>query len=144
MANYYTNIFKLDEDRREFFEAEKKRNLSTVEKIGLEAILADFVEEYEQEQFGETYGNIKNYIRYNADSVDILDGYTDTYIFDHYAIGSVWMTENGCIMMDAVDLDEYTGDDEEEQEEFDDADMMERPNKFDIWSDCAPVLFRLN
>lgn len=141
--NYYSNLFRIDADNTSIFDNDRKKELNTIEKTGLEAILADFVQEYEEDTFGETYGNIKNYIRWNNDSVDILDGYTDTYIFDHYAIGSVWTTKNGCIMLDAVDLDEFTGD-EEDREEFEDSDIMERPNKFDIWTDCERALFRLN
>lgn len=139
--DYYSNLFKISEDNATAFFKDKKHNLTTVEKIGLESILADFVEEYEDTVFGESYGNIKDYTRYNEDSVDLLDGYSDTYIFDHYAIGSIWTTNNGCICMDAVDLDDYEGDD---MEAFEDSDLYDRPNNFDIWTDFKPVLFRLN
>ena len=143
MSNYYSRLLKIDEDNHSIFDNDRKQELNTIEKTGLEAILADFVEEYEESTYGETYGNIKDYIRWNQNSVDILDGYTDTYIFDHYAIGSIWTTNNGCIMLDAVDLDTFTGD-EEDREEYEDTDIMERPSKYDIWCDCERALFRLN
>ena len=138
----YNNLFIIPEENEDIFENDRKRDLSTLEKKGLEAILADFVQEYEEETEGEFFSrNIKDYIRYNEDGVDFLDGVTDTYIFDHYAIGDVWTTKNGCIVMSAADLDEYTGDD---IERFEESDLYERPNKFDLWCDFKTVLFRLN
>ena len=138
----YNSLFIIPEENESIFENDRKTELTTLEKIGLEAILADFVQDYEEETSGEIYSHdIKNYIRYNSDSVDFLDGITDTYIFDNYAIGEVWTTKNGCIVMSAVDLEQYTGD---EREKFEESDIYERPNKFDIWSDFKPVLFRLN
>lgn len=141
MCNYYSNLFIIPEENEAIFNNDRKHNLTTIEKIGLESVLSDFVKEYEESVFGETYGDIKEYTRYNEDSVDILDGYTDTYIFDHYAIGSVWTTNNGCIVMEAADLDDYEGDD---MEAFEDSDLYDRPNNFDIWSDFKQVLIRLN
>ena len=132
----------IPKENEEIFNNDRKRDLSTLEKIGLEAILADFVKDYEEETEGDFYSkDIKNYIRYNSDSVDFLDGYTDTYIFNQYAIGEVWTTKNGCIMMTAADLEAYTGD---EPERFEESDIYERPNKFDLWCDFDTVLFRLN
>lgn len=141
--NYYSSKFIIDKDKENIFENDRKTGLSLVEKIGLEAILNDFVKEYEEEQ-GLGANDIKDYIRWNEDGVDILDGYTDTYIFDHYAISEVWVTNNGCIMLSAQDLDEFLSEDEEERERFEDSDIYERPNKFDLYCDFASVLFRLD
>ena len=138
----YTNLFLIPEENTSIFENDRKHELSTLEKIGLEAVLADFIQEYEEETHGEVcIKDIKDYIRYNADSVDILDGEQDTYIFDHYAVSEVWTTKNGCLMLSAVDLEEYT---RVEPEVFEESDIYERPNKFDLWVDFKPVLFRLN
>ena len=138
--NYYSNKIMIPEENKAIFENNRKQELTTLEKIGLEAILDDFVTEYETDTIGEAH-SIKDYIRYNEDSVDILDGCTDTYIFDHYAIGDVWTTENGCILMTAVDLEAYTGDD---PERFESSDLYELPYNFDLWSDFDTVLFRLD
>ncbi len=140
----YNEMFLLDADRNEFYEKDRKRELSQLEKIGLEAVLADFVKDYEEETEGDFYTkDIKNYIRWNADSVDILDGYSDTYIFNHYAISEVWVTKNGCIMLSAVDLEQYTGDDVEHYNELKE-DLFNLPRHFDLWCDFESVLFRLN
>ena len=138
MSNYYNNLLKVNEEN---FTPYKKQELNTVEKIGLDKILSDFIKEYELETFGETYGDISDYTRYNKDNVDILDGYTDTYIFDTYAIGCIWMTENGCLLLECVDLEAYNG---ENTEEFEESELMDRPNKFDLWAEFDTVLFRLN
>jgi len=139
MTNFYNDYFVVPQDKAASFEEDKKHNLSRVEKLGLEAVLDSFVSEYEEDNFGEPR-SIKDYIRWNDDNVDILDGVIDTYVFDHYAIGSVWTTTSGCICMDAVDLDEYEGDDEEA---FESSDLFDRPYNFDIWSEFKPVLIRL-
>lgn len=141
--NYYSDKFIIDKDKENIFENDRKTDLSLVEKIGLEAILNDFVKEYEEESFGQAH-DIKDYIRWNSDGVDIFDGVTDTYIFDHYAISEVWVTNNGCIMLSAQDLDEFLSEDEDEIERFEDSDIYERPNKFDLYCDFASVLFRLD
>lgn len=145
MANYYRNLFNVTENA-DIFDNDRKQELTTLDKIGLEAVLTDFCVDYEEETTGERPDpeRIKNYIRYNNNSVDFLDGYTDTYIFNHYAIGSAWTTKNGCIMLDAVDLDTYTADDEEEKEDFENCDTYEKPGRYDVWSVCERTLFRLD
>lgn len=45
-ANYYNNLFVISKDCEKNFEPFKKE-LSAIEKIGLEAILVDFVNQYE-------------------------------------------------------------------------------------------------
>ena len=141
MYNFYSDLFIIPTENEDIFNKDRKHNLTTIEKIGLESVLDEFIKEYEEIQYGEAGASIKECTRFNEDSVDILDGVYDTYIFDHYAIGSVWTTNNGCIVMEAADLDDYEGDD---MEAFEDSDLYDRPNNFDIWSDFKQVLIRLN
>lgn len=143
MGNFYTDLFEIKRENHEIFLNDRKK-LNTIEMMGLELALTQFVKAYEEKQFGETYSDITQYIRYLDNGIDVLDGVTDTYIFDHYAFGDLWCTSNGIIMMSAVDLDNYTGDDEQKAEAIKDTDILERPIKFDIWSDFRPVLFRLS
>ena len=88
----------------------QKQGLGTIEQIGLEAIAVEFLAQYEIENFGECNAerreDLRNFIRWNADSVDILDGYEDTYEFDGYLFGSVWMTENDIPMLTAYEIPE--------------------------------------
>ena len=130
----YSNYFVISKENEENFTKDKKTNLSTLEKVGLETILDDFVKDYEDTVFGESH-SIKDYIRYNDDNVDILDGVTDTYIFDNYAIGEVWTTTGGCILMTVADLDTAGEKDE---------DIFEKPSKYDIWSEAETRLIRLD
>ena len=86
----------------------RKTELNMIEKIGLEAIAVEFMAQYEKELTGEE-ANIpflRGFIRWNADNVDILDGYHDTYEFDGYLFGELWMTENGIPMMTAFEIPE--------------------------------------
>jgi hypothetical protein len=69
------------------------------------------------------------------DVIDILDGYYDTYVFDHYAIGSLWVTENGIVIMELADLDTIGEEDE---------DPFEKVENYDIWCDCECRLARLD
>ena len=130
----YSDLFIISKENERNFTRNRKRNLSTLEKVGLEAILDDFVKEYEEINYGESH-SIKDYIRYNDDGVDILDGVTDTYIFDNYAIGEVWTTTGGCVLMTVADLD-TVGEENE--------DNFEKPNKYDIWSETETRLIRLD
>lgn len=139
--NYYTDKFLLGDDAP--INKESAKVLSTLEKRGLEAVLRDFIAEYEEENFGEVYTNIENCTRYNEKSVDILDGYYDTYNFDNYAICEIYATENGCIILDCVDLDQYTGEDVEDFENYN-GDYEEIIRNFDIFSDFKTVKFRLD
>ena len=138
---YYTDRFLLDADAPVYNAPAKV--LTTIEKRGLEAVLRDFIAEYEEETQGEAYTNIENYTRYNEKSVDILDGYFDTYLFDNYAICEIYATERGCIILDCVDLDKYTGEDKEDFTQYE-GDYYEIIEKFDIFSDFETAKFRLD
>lgn len=112
----------------------RKPNLSTLEHIGLETVLCKFVEQYELETFGETYSTeFDSVTRWNVDGVDILDGCYDTYIFDQYAIESIWCTENGAILLTCYYL---------QHDEYDDPDDVVRYT--DWQSECQEVVFRLD
>ena len=132
--NVYSRSYLLPEDCHSNFEPYRKRSLNTIELIGLEAILIAFVQQYEEAMLGEVYTkNLSSFTRYNDDSVDILDGVYDTYIFDNYAIGSIWMTDNGIPMLGCylLESDEYE-------------DPCEIVQYTDWMSECKYALFRLN
>lgn len=85
-----------------------KAELNTIEKVGLEAIAVEFMYQHECSAFGlgSDHERIRSFIRWNESSVDILDGFYDTYEFDGFLIGSFWMTENGIPMMTAFEIPE--------------------------------------
>jgi len=109
-----------------------KQNLNTIEHIGLEAIATEFIIQYEIENFGEVSNgrreDLRQYMRWNENSVDILDGYYNTYEFDGYLFGEVWMTENGIPMLTAHKIPEGC-------ENWEDADFV---------GDFTAVYFRLD
>ena len=87
----------------------QKKGLNDIEKIGLEAIAVEFLEQYETEAYGEPIDaerrqNLRDVIRWNPDCVDILDGVYDTYEFDGYLFGEIWLTENGIPMLTAYEI----------------------------------------
>lgn len=127
----FSNRYLIPEDCHDNFK--RKQNLNSIELLGLEAILVALIHQYEEEAYGEVYSKIiTDFTRYNSDCVDILDGVYDTYIFDNYAVGEIWMTENGIPMLSCYLL---------ESEEYDDPyDIVQNT---DWMSDCKHVLFRL-
>lgn len=128
----FSSRYMIPEDCHDNFH--RKKNLNAIELVGLEAILVNLIQQYEEEAFGEVYStSITDYTRYNEDCVDILDGVYDTYIFRNYAIGSIWMTDNGIPMLSCFLL---------ESEEYDDPYDIVR--NVDWMSDCKHVLFRLD
>lgn len=89
----------------------QKLNLSDIERVGLEAIAVEFIAQYETETCGEETtaerrAELRDFIRWNSSSVDILDGYYDTYEFDGYLLNCVWVTENGIPMLSAWEIPE--------------------------------------
>jgi hypothetical protein len=131
----YSDLLIIPKENESIFENNRKKTLSTLEKFGLENVLYTFIEDYEYQSNGESYTEIKPYTRYNENSIDILDGVHDIYIFDHYAIGSLWVTENGIVIMELADLDTIGEEDE---------DPFEKVENYDIWCDCECRLARLN
>lgn len=134
VRNIYSNRHLIPEANHDMFEKHRKPELNQIELVGLEAVLAAFIQQYEEEAYGEVYSkNITDYIRYIGDCVDILDGVHDTYIFDNYAIGHVWMTDNGIPMLSCFLL---------ESNEYD--DPYEIVCNTDWMIECKHVLFRLD
>ena len=135
--NYiYENRHLIPEDNMKHFEDHRKYDLSLVEMIGLETVLCEFVKQYEESEFGECYGNLRDYTRWDskAGMVDLLDGCHDTYVFDGvYAISEIWIAYEGCIMLSCYEL---------KSEEYD--DPAEILNFTDWQCECKPALFRLD
>lgn len=135
LANY-ERLLVIEKGNEDIFTNNIKKELNNVEKAGLEIMLADFIASYEEEVFGEIYStNIRDIIRWNENSVDILDGYYNTYIFDNYAIGSMWMLTNGVVVLEIADLDTIGSEDETPEEKV---------ANYDIWSDCDVRLARID
>ena len=100
----YEDKYKLEESRFTHFDAHRKAVLNEVDEYGLEYILQAFIKNYEENIFGEAYTDISNYMRFSTDNVNILDGYTNTYVFDEYAIDCIWMTDNGCVILECREI----------------------------------------
>lgn len=100
----YENKYRLEEKKYSNFVENQKTDLNTVEMYGLMFMLMSFVSNYEDLTYGDVYTDISKYARFNKDSVDILDGYTNTYIFDGFAIDSIWMTNNGIVILDCREI----------------------------------------
>ena len=134
--NYiYENRHLIPEEHVDHFEKHRKYDLSTVEMIGLETILCEFVKQYEESEFGASYGNLRDYTRWDrkAGMIDLLDGCYDTYIFGNYAIAEIWIAYDSCIMLTCYEL---------ESDEYDDPEDIVRNTDWQF--DCKPVLFRLD
>jgi len=93
----------------------RKEKLNTIELLGLEAIAVEFIVQYEfsiiDNCINDRREEIRGYMRWNESSIDILDGYYDTYEFDGYLFGEVWMTENGIPMLTVYVIPEDLEDD---------------------------------
>ena len=132
--NYiYENRHLIPDEHVDHFEKHRKQKLNMVEKIGLEAILCEFVRQYEEEEFGCYCNNFRDYTRWCESSIDILDGFYDTYIFGNYAIAEIWIAYDSCIMLSCYEL---------ESDEYDDPEDIVRNTDWQF--DCKPVLFRLD
>ena len=126
----YERRFLIPQENESMFK--QKLNLNTIEHVGLEAIATEFIVQYEIENFGEVEDgrreDLRKYMRWNENSVDILDGMYDTYEFDGYLFGEVWMTENGIPMLTAYEIPEGC-------ENWEDSDFV---------GDFTAVYFRLD
>ena len=115
IENVYNNRWLIPEECEDSFQP--KRILSTIEKIGLAAIATEFIYQHGVEEYGfeeRKHEEIRGFIRWNSDTVDILDGCYDTYEFDGYLISSFWMTDNGIPMLTAYEIPEGVEDWQEE------------------------------
>lgn len=131
IESVYENKFLIPHENESCFS--RKHNLSDIERVGLEAIAVEFIAQYEEEMMGEPAtaqrrSDIRDVVRWNDDSVDLLDGVYDTYEFDGYLFGSVWSTENGIPMLTAAKI----------------PDDCEDWEPYDVWSEFECVYFRLN
>lgn len=133
LSRIYENRHLLSGGALKNFLPYRKTDMNAVEYLGLEAILCKFVEQYEEEAFGESYVKLTDYTRWNKDSVDILDGCYDTYVFDDYAICEIWMTDNGCVLLSCYEL---------KHPEYDDPYDVLR--NIDWQCECKPITFRLD
>lgn len=109
MINLYDNMHIVRRDCWNNFFGNRKTGLNTLERFGLETVAAQFICDYEESVYGESYShNIKDYLRICRDDgyVDILDGCYDTFEFDGYLIDRFWATENGCLLLTAYKIPE--------------------------------------
>lgn len=102
----YEDKCQLEETRFTHFDAHRKSVLNEVDEYGLKYILQAFIKNYEKCNFSEAYTDITRYTRFSSDKVDILDGYNNTYVFDGFAIDSIWMTNNGCVILECREIGE--------------------------------------
>lgn len=134
---FYENRYLLEPEYEENFIPYRKLNLSTIEKVGLQEIAVEFLCQYLTEITGEpvtsqTRQEIRDTIRWNDDNVDILDGVYNTFEFDDFLFGSLWMTDNGILILTAYELPEACVNGEAEWTDY------------DWYSEFTPRLFRLN
>lgn len=130
LETVYQNSTRLSKDRWDNFDRDRNKNLNIAELYGLRHILSAFIKDFEEVYFGvdEAFTHIEDVARFNKDCIDILDGYYNIYVFDRYAIKSIWMTNGGAILLDCYDVSSVDPDG------FDDVDLTELPR----------VLFRLD
>lgn len=130
LETVYQDSTRLSKDCWDNFDRDRNKNLNIAELYGLRLILSAFIKDFEEVYFGadEAFTHIEDVARFNKDCIDILDGYYNIYVFDHYAIKSIWMTNGGAILLDCYDVNSIDPDG------FDDVDLTELPR----------VLFRLD
>lgn len=105
----YENMYELPSENKHFFTPKAK--LTDLERIGLESIAVELLAQYEELEFGEPAtrgrrGDLRDYIRWNDDNVDILDGVYNTYELNGFLFGCIWVTENGIPMLTAYRIPE--------------------------------------
>ena len=130
LETVYQDSTRLSKDCWGSFDRDRNKNLNIAELYGLRLILSAFIKDFEEVYFGvdEAFTHIEDVARFNKDCIDILDGYYNIYVFDHYAIKSIWMTNGGAVLLDCHDVSSVDPDG------FDDVDFTDLPR----------VLFRLD
>lgn len=111
----YENLFLIPEEYEENFLPHRKKDLNIIEHVGLQEIALSFIEGYETQMTGESMTasrrqDIRDVLRWCTSAVDILDGCYDTYEFDGYLFGEVWMTSHGIPMLTAWEIPEDCDD----------------------------------
>lgn len=108
ITNNYS-LIKLEDKTVKSLREKKNNKLNDLEKYALGKGLAELVFELYSNEFGEEYARVQadfidEHIRYNDDYIDILDGMYDTFEVVHngknYAFNSLWVTNDGIILMD--------------------------------------------
>lgn len=107
----YENLHIIPEEYEEDRLSHRKKDLNMIERVGLQEIALSFIEDYETQMMGESMTasrrqDIRDVLRWCTSAVDILDGFYDTYEFDGYLFGEVWMTNNGIPMLTAWEIPE--------------------------------------
>lgn len=128
LSTVYQTRHRIPEECWNNFDRDRNKSLNIAELYGLKCILSAFVKDYESSCYGENFTHIKDVTRFNNDSIDILDGCYNTYVFDRCAIECIWMTNAGAILLDCYDVSSVDPDG------FDDVDFTDLPR----------VLFRLD
>ncbi len=129
IENCYDRRYLIPKECEKNFHRNPRPNM--LEMLALEAILTEFMYQHQLSEFGEAHSDhetLRGFVRWNGNSVDILDGYQDTYEFDGCLIGELWATENGIPVLEAYKI----------------PDGCEDFGEFDWMSDFETVLFRLD
>lgn len=103
LETVYQDSTRLPKECWDNFDRDRNKDLNIAELYGLRCILSAFVNDYESSCYGKSFTHIEDVTRFNKDSIDILDGCYDTYVFDRCAIGCIWMTNGGAILLDCYD-----------------------------------------
>lgn len=117
---------------------DRKRQLSTVEKMGLEYILGDFMKAVCRRDYDFSMDDdVFDEIVWHDDCVSILNGTNDTFVFGNYAVDEVWCTYGGSILLTAYDL---TTAPDTDKHCYDPYQVTEN---YDLLSACKTVCFFL-
>lgn len=103
------NIVRIEEEYLSSFKF--KTNINSVEFCGLQYILLQLLDEYNMEQLGQydkgaCFEVIERYTTHRGDCLDVLDGVRDILFISGYAISSMYLTENGIVVMECVETDD--------------------------------------
>lgn len=137
IESVYDNRYLIPTEHECNFYSKRKTTLSMIEKVGLQEIAVEFLCKYCEEVMGEPVTTVfrqelRDIIQWRENSLDICDGIEDTFEFDGFLFGSIWMTDNGIPMLTAFELPEPCREGEDDWSEHD-------------WiSEFTPRLFRLN
>lgn len=129
----YENRHIIPKESAQHFIENRKCKLTPVEKFGLEYILCEFVKQAEIEEFDKSYTDLREWTVMSADNVSILDGDTNTHIFENFAIEEIWIAYDSCVMLTCYKLEHPDYDDPYEIEQH-----------VDFRSECEEVIFRLD
>lgn len=103
------NIVRIENEYLSSFQV--KSEINSVEFCGLQYILLQLLEEYNFKQLGQydkegCFEVIERYTTHRGDRLDILDGVHNILFISGYAISSMYLTENGIVIMECVETDD--------------------------------------